>query len=219
MKITVALLCLASGLTLAATPDSSPVALRCGHLLDTQSGNMIDSAVILTSGGKIQDVGTRLAIPSGTQIIDLPEATCLPGLIDAHVHLTGDPTHSGYQSLGISVPRSTVTGVKNARRTLLAGFTTVRNVGAEGYSDVALRDGIEAGDIDGPRMLVSGPALGITGGHCDNDLLAPEFHYTGSGVADGPWAARAKVREVVKYGADLIKIRFSCLGNSTTPLV
>ena len=80
-----------------------------------------------------------------------------------------------------------------------------------------MRDGIEAGDIDGPRMLVSGPALGITGGHCDNDLLAPEFHYTGSGVADGPWAARAKVREVVKYGADLIKIRFSCLGNSTTP--
>ena len=206
MKITVVLLCLASGLTLAATPDSSPVALRCGHLLDVQSGNLIESAVILTAGGKIQDVGTGLAIPSGTQIIDLPEATCMPGLIDAHVHLTGDPTYSGYQSLGISVPRSTVTGVKNARRTLLAGFTTVRNVGAEGYSDVALRDGIEASDIDGPRMLVSGPALGITGGHCDNDLLAPEFHYTGSGVADGPWTARAKVREVVKYGADLIKI-------------
>jgi imidazolonepropionase-like amidohydrolase len=104
------------------------------------------------------------------------------------------------------VPRSTVTGVKNARQTLMAGFTTVRNVGADGYSDVALRDGIEAGDIDGPRMFVSGPALGITGGHCDNNLLAPEFHHTDSGVADGPWAARAKVREVIKYGADLIKI-------------
>jgi imidazolonepropionase-like amidohydrolase len=206
MRITIALLCLASGLIHAATPDSSTVALRCGQLLDVKSGTLIASAVILTAGGKIQDVGAGLAIPSGTQIIDLPEATCLPGLIDAHVHLTGDPTASGYQSLGISVPRSTVTGVKNARLTLLAGFTSVRNVGAEGYSDVALRDGIEAGEIDGPRMLVSGPPLGITGGHCDNNLLAPEFHFTAPNVADGPWAARAKVREVIKYGADLIKI-------------
>lgn len=123
-----------------------------------------------------------------------------------HTHLTGDPTKHGYLSLGISVPRSTVTGVKSARLTLLAGFTTVRNVGADGYSDVALRDGINDGDIDGPRMFVSGPALGITGGHCDNDLLAPEYHFTDPGVADGPWAARAKVREVIKYGADLIKI-------------
>jgi len=205
MRISLALLCLASSLTFAATPDN-PTVLRCGHLLDIQSGKLIDGAVILTAGGKIQDVGTGLAIPSGAQVINLPEATCLPGLIDAHVHLTGDPTASGYKSLGISVPRSTVTGVKNARLTLLAGFTSVRNVGAEGYSDVALRDGIEAGDIDGPRMLVSGPALGITGGHCDENLLAPEFHYTAPNVADGPWAARAKVREVVKYGADLIKI-------------
>jgi len=190
----------------AATPDGPPVALQCGRLLDVESGSLVDNAVILTAGGKIEGVGPNLAIPSGAQIIPLPEATCLPGLIDVHVHLTGDPTKHGYQTLGISVPRSTVTGVKSARQTLLAGFTTVRNVGADGYSDVALRDGIEAGDVDGPRMLVSGPALGITGGHCDNNLLAPEFHYTDPGVADGPWAARAKVREVVKYGADLIKI-------------
>lgn len=205
MRIPV-LFCLAAGLGIAAPPDGSPVALRCGHLLDVQSGNLIDNAVILTAGGKITGVGPSLAIPSGAQIIQLPEATCLPGLIDVHVHLTADPAKQGYQALGISVPRSTVTGVKSARQTLLAGFTTVRNVGADGYSDVALRDGIEAGDVDGPRMLVSGPALGITGGHCDNNLLAPEFHYTNPGVADGPWAARAKVREVIKYGADLIKI-------------
>ena len=205
MRITI-VLCLAAGLGCAAAPDGSPVALRCGRLLDVASGNLIDNAVILTAGGKIEGVGPGLAIPSGAQIIELPEATCLPGLIDVHVHLTGDATKHGYQALGISVPRSTVTGVKSARLTLLAGFTTVRNVGADGYSDVALRDGIEAGDIDGPRMLVSGPALGITGGHCDNNLLAPEFHYTDPGVADGPWAVRAKVREVVKYGADLIKI-------------
>lgn len=132
--------------------------------------------------------------------------TCLPGLIDVHDHLTSDPTHSGYQGLGISVPRSAITGAKNAARTLRAGFTTVRNVGAAGYSDVALRDGINAGEIDGPRLMVSGPPLGITGGHCDEDLLAPEFHFKEDGVADGPWAARAKVREVIKNGADLIKI-------------
>jgi imidazolonepropionase-like amidohydrolase len=206
MKITAVLLSFTAGAILAATPDTPAVALRCGHLLDVQSGNLIENAVILSAGGRITAVGAGLAIPPGAQLIQLPEATCLPGLIDVHVHLTVDPSHLGYQGLGISVPRSTITGVKNARRTLLAGFTTVRNVGAEGYSDVALRDGIEAGEIDGPRMFVSGPALGITGGHCDNNLLAPEFHYMAPNVADGPWAARAKVREVVKYGADLIKI-------------
>ncbi|MGH9658696.1 MAG: metal-dependent hydrolase family protein, partial [Bryobacteraceae bacterium] len=120
--------------------------------------------------------------------------------------LTSDTFRRGYQTLGISTPRKTVTGVRNARVTLQAGFTTVRNVGAPGYADAGLRDGIHDGDVEGPRMIVSGPSLGITGGHCDNNLLAPEFHHTAAGVADGPWAARAKVREVVKYGADVIKI-------------
>jgi imidazolonepropionase-like amidohydrolase len=206
-RIIVALLFFAAGLRLGAAPNDTPaVALRCGHLLDVSSGSLIDNAVILTAGGRITGAGAGLAIPAGAQVVSLPEGTCLPGLIDVHVHLTGDPTKHGYQALGISVPRSTITGVKSARQTLLAGFTTVRNLGADGYSDVAVRDGIEAGDIDGPRMIVSGPALGITGGHCDDNLLAPEFHHVESGVADGPWAARAKVREVVKYGADVIKI-------------
>src|SRR5213595_211856 len=139
-------------------------------------------------------------------LIDLPNATVLPGLTDAHTHLTGDPRNIGYQSLGISIPRATLTGARNARLTLEAGFTTVRNVGAEGYSDVALRDAINAGDIPGPRMLVSGPALGITGGHCDEDLLPFEYHATAEGVADGVEGVQHKAREVIKYGADLIKI-------------
>jgi imidazolonepropionase-like amidohydrolase len=96
--------------------------------------------------------------------------------------------------------------VKNAKRTAEAGFTTVRNVGANEFTDVAVRDGINAGEIVGPRMLVSGPALGITGGHCDENLLPYQFHFKGEGVADGPWAAREKVRQVIKYGADVIKI-------------
>jgi imidazolonepropionase-like amidohydrolase len=143
---------------------------------------------------------------SGDRTLELPNATVLPGLIDAHTHLTGDPRDIGYQSLGISVPRATLKGARNARMTLEAGFTAVRNVGAEGYSDVALRDAINAGDIPGPRMLVSGPALGITGGHCDENLLPFEYHVSAEGVADGVAGVQHKVREVIKYGADLIKI-------------
>ncbi len=180
-------------------------AVHCAHFLDVRSGQMLSDQVVQFKDGRVTSVG---AAP-GVQATDLGQLTCLPGLIDAHVHLTSDPNHSGYDGLGISVTRSVVIGVRNARNTLRAGFTTVRNVGADGFSDVALRDGINAGDVDGPRMLVSGPPLGITGGHADNDLLPPEYHDTAGGVADGPWPARHKVRENVKYGADLIKIMAS----------
>ena len=199
-------------LTLALTSPlahAAPGAVRCGKLLDVRSGKMLaDQLIVFDSEGTITAVGpaSSSAAPSGVTVADLSAATCLPGLIDVHTHLTGDPSHSGYQGLGISVPREAIIGAKNARLTLHAGFTTVRNVGASNYTDVALRDGINAGDVEGPRMLVSGPPLGITGGHCDNNLLPFQFHFQSSGVADGPWPARAKVRETIKYGADLIKI-------------
>ncbi len=188
---------------------AAPGAVRCGKLLDVHSGQLLsDQVIVFDETGTITSVSASAAasLPQGIIPIDLSAATCLPGLIDVHTHLTSDPSYSGYQGLGISVPREAITGAKNARLTIQAGFTTVRNVGAGGFSDVALRDGINAGDVEGPRMFVSGPALGITGGHCDNNLLPYEFHYSEIGVADGPWAARAKVREVVKYGADLIKV-------------
>jgi imidazolonepropionase-like amidohydrolase len=190
----------------ALSPLEGATALVCGKLLDVRSGSLTLNGIVVVEGNTVVSVGPAGAIPSGAVRIDLSQGVCLPGLMDVHVHLTSDPRNSGYSALGVSVPRSTVTGVKNARATLHAGFTTVRNVGASGYSDVALREGIKEGEIEGPRMLVSGPALGITGGHCDNDLLAPEFNFREAGVADGPWAARAKVREVIKYGADVIKI-------------
>ena len=204
-------LVLTVALLAAITPlaSAAPGAVRCGQLLDVRTGRLLkDQVIVFDADGIITAVspaGSPLAA-GGATMVDLPSATCLPGLIDVHTHLTGDPSHSGYQGLGISVPREAVIGVKNARLTVRAGFTTVRNVGASNYTDVALRDGINAGEVEGPRMFVSGPPLGITGGHCDNNLLPFEFHFKDSGVADGPWPARAKVRETVKYGADLIKI-------------
>jgi imidazolonepropionase-like amidohydrolase len=182
------------------------IAVKCGRFIDVKGAQTVLGAVILIKGDTITAVGRDLEVPSGAQLIDLSRQTVLPGLIDCHDHLTVDPSDSGYRSLGVSVPRQALVGARNARLTLEAGFTTVRNVGAAGYTDVALRDAINAGDVIGPRLLVSGPLLGITGGHCDDDLLAPEFNHRAEGVADGPWAARAKVREVIKYGADLIKI-------------
>jgi len=196
-------------LVISQIANAAPGAVHCGKLLDVRSGKLLtDQVIVFDANGTITAVGPASSplAPGGATMVDLPSATCLPGLIDVHTHLTGDPSHSGYQGLGVSVPRQAIVGAKNARLTLRAGFTTVRNVGAGEYTDVALRDGINAGEIDGPRMLVSGPPLGITGGHCDENLLPFEFHYKSSGVADGPWEARTKVRETIKYGADVIKI-------------
>jgi imidazolonepropionase-like amidohydrolase len=199
---------LAFAVPLGAEEKPSIVAtvILAGKLFDPASGRLLDSPVVLISGNRIEAVGSRdLATPAKARRIDLGSATLLPGFIDVHTHLTSDAGGGGYESLGISTPRAALTGAKNARLTLLAGFTSVRNVGAEGYADVALRDAIDAGDVIGPRMQVSGPPLGITGGHCDSNLLPPQFHYSAEGAADGVEAVMHKVREVVKYGADVIK--------------
>src|SRR5881398_3269543 len=186
----------------------SRIIIHAAKLLEVKTGKTLADQAIVIEGDKIVSVGPMVQMQRSTsdRLIDLPNATVLPGLTDAHTHLTGDPRNIGYQSLGISIPRATLTGARNARLTLEAGFTTVRNVGATGYSDVAVRDAINAGDIPGPRMLVSGPALSITGGHCDNNLLPYEYHATSDGAADGIEAVQHKVREIIKYGADLIKI-------------
>jgi len=189
-----------------AQQSTQRVVIRAGHLLDVKSGKMLSDQAIVIEGDNIVGVGPASATPAAdATTINLPNATVLPGLIDAHTHLTFNPSF-GYEMLGISIPREALIGAHNARVTLEAGFTTVRNVGARGYTDVALRDAINTGDVPGPRMLVSGPALSITGGHCDNDLLPYEYHATSDGVADGIENVQHKTREIIKYGADLIKV-------------
>jgi imidazolonepropionase-like amidohydrolase len=208
--VSAAALLVASLCPLAQTPSNSGVtAIQAGKMFDAKAGKMVENQVILVHDDQIQQVGTNLPIPQGAKVIDLSKATVMPGFIDAHVHLTMAAGHSGPAGLTVSVPRSALIGARNARVTLMAGFTTVRNLGAEGFSDVALRDAINDGDVIGPRMQVSGPMISITGGHGDNSILPFEYHATGDGVADGPDEVRHRVRENIKYGADVIKFAAS----------
>ena len=179
--------------------------MRAGKLLDVRTGKTLTNQSIVIEDGKIVSVGPDSGAPADAKVIDLSGKTVLPGLIDAHTHITFEPRF-GYDRLAISVPREALIGAKNARVTLLAGFTTIRNLAATEFADIALRDAINAGDVPGPRIDASGPALSITGGHCDDNLLPYAWHATEVGVADGVENVQHKVREVIKYGADVIKI-------------
>jgi imidazolonepropionase-like amidohydrolase len=189
-----------------AAAQSPVTAVKAAHMVDVRSGALIDDAVVLIAGERITAAGSRLAIPAGATVIDLGSKTLLPGLIDAHTHLTGNPEDAGYASIAISAPRAALSGAKNARLMLKAGFTAARDVGADAYADIALRDAINAGDIPGPRIVASGPALGITGGHCDDTMHAPQYNAVALGVADGVDEVIKRTRQIIKYGADVIKV-------------
>jgi imidazolonepropionase-like amidohydrolase len=182
--------------------------VTASKLIDVEQGQVIANPVVVIENGRFIAVGQRdtLTLPAQVdETIELDGYTLLPGLMDMHVHLTSDASVHGYKRLQRSTSRAAITGVQKAERTLMAGFTTVRNVGAPNYADVALRDAINDGDVLGPRMFVSGPSIGVTGGHCDNNLLPFEYDVVSEGVADGPWAVKTKVRQNIKYGADVIK--------------
>jgi imidazolonepropionase-like amidohydrolase len=192
--------------------QSNTYVLRSARLFDGTSDTLLEPGVIVVSNGMIQSVGSR-AVPSGGAVIDLGDATLLPGFIDAHTHLTDDfnPDYNGARLLGLERPVSekAIRATVNARKTLLAGFTTVRDLGSSDFIDVGLRNAIDANLVPGPRMLVSVHALGSTGGHCDDGagFRFGIFHESRpeDGVINSPAEARYAVRFNIKYGADIIK--------------
>jgi imidazolonepropionase-like amidohydrolase len=207
------LLCLAMGgaaLFSQAGKNAAPARtlVRAGHLLDVKTGKLLDGQTIVVVGDTIQSIAptSQVQAQAGDVVVDLSGMTVLPGLIDVHTHLTMNTDFDPYRELISTDAKEAINGVVNAKTTLMAGFTSVRNVGANGFTDVDLRDAINSGQVPGPHMLVSGPLIGITGGHCDENLLPIKYHVVGDGVADGIAEVQHKVRENIKYGADLIKI-------------
>ncbi len=182
--------------------------VRAGRLLDVRTGKLLDAETIVVVGDSIASIGPTASVQAQPNdlVVDLGAMTVMPGLIDVHTHITSNTEFDPYLELTGTDAKEAINGVVNARTTLLAGFTSVRNVGAGGYTDIDLRDAINAGQVAGPHMQVSGPPLGITGGHCDQNLLPAKYHLVDGGVADGIAAVQQKVRQNIKYGADLIKI-------------
>ena len=203
--------------TLLALQQPTPVtAIRAGTLIDGSGAAPVQNAVILLQGNRITAVGggPNVAIPSGATVIDLSGWTVLPGFVDAHVHLTGHIIGDGdwqHDDLTESAAQRTLLGAAHAQQTLEAGFTTVRNVGAGEFTDIALRNAINAGWVPGPRILGAGVSFGISGGHCDGSSgFQPGSLVSRGGVetgaADGVEQVREAVRYNVKHGADVIKI-------------
>ncbi len=207
MKTTITRLSAATlllGLSQAAFADE--VLIKAGHLVDVASGKVAMSQWIKVNDGVIISVSSQKPeVSQDTKTIDLSDKFVMPGLMDMHTHVVRGLSKNFYDGYFQSPHRAVIGGVVNAEKTLMAGITTIRNVGASDFQDVALRNAINAGEVPGPRMAVSGPALGISGGHCDANSLNHSFKEKAGGIADGPWAVRQKIRENVKYQVDLIK--------------
>ncbi|WP_066490057.1 Xaa-Pro dipeptidase [Sphingomonas sp. CCH9-F2] len=193
---------------MAAPAQKAPetVVVTAARMLDVQSGRMVDRPVVTVVDGKVTAVASGGAVPAGAKRIDLGDATIVPGLIDMHVHLTSLAEVGGYQALKYTDSFWGAVGVANAAKTLRAGFTTVRNVGSSDFQDVGLREAIDGGWVIGPRIVAAGYAIGATGGHCDDNALPPSYDKKLPSVVNSPEEARAKVRWLHKYGAEVIKI-------------
>jgi imidazolonepropionase-like amidohydrolase len=195
-----------------AVPASAATIVTADRMLDVKTGRYIDHpAILVGDDGKIQQIGNlaSMTVPAGTKQIDLPGETLLPGLIDMHVHLNSFAEIGGYQGLKYTDSFWATIGPVNAKKTIEAGFTTVRNVGSPDFDDVALKEAIDGGWVVGPRIVPATYLLGATGGHCDDtNGLPPSLGADKSapGIVTSPEQAREKVRWVRKYGAEVIKI-------------
>ncbi|PIV33756.1 MAG: amidohydrolase [Lysobacterales bacterium CG02_land_8_20_14_3_00_62_12] len=210
LGLTLALAAQAETSSTAATPT---IVLKAAHLFDGASGKLSAPGVLVIQGQRIIGVGAAAAIPADSRVIDLGDATLLPGYIDAHTHITFDHEDNwakGFYEGMLRFPvEQSFHAARNARVTLQAGVTTARDVGASDFIDVALRNAINAGLTEGPRLLVAGHSIGSTGGHCDNSPFPPERVKPSGpieGVCNGPEECRAAVRYQMKWGADVIKI-------------
>jgi imidazolonepropionase-like amidohydrolase len=184
------------------------VVVRAARMLDVVRGEVVSPGIVVVADGKIRSVGSADA-PAGVATIDLGDLTLLPGLIDAHTHLTADIEGDWVTRSVRELPAdAALRGARNARKTLLAGFTTVRDVGAVGFADISLMKAIDRGMVEGPRMIPSAHAIGITGGHCDDTGWAPGVNERGpkEGVADGVDEALKAVRYQIKHGAKVVKV-------------
>ena len=199
--------------TFAAHADETPGSrsdirvVTAARMLDVRSGKVIDNPQVVVREGRIVSVGRAGdAVPAGAERIDLKDMTLLPGLIDMHVHIDSDPTYSGYTYLQFSDRFWSAVSVTHAHDTLMAGFTTIRNLGSDDWNDVGLQQAIDAGKVVGPRIVPAGYAFGATGGHCDSTYFPPSMNDRNAYNADNAEEARKSVREVRKYGAQVIKI-------------
>jgi imidazolonepropionase-like amidohydrolase len=208
MRRALAAFTLALAVLSAGAVQAKTVAVTAARLLDVVSGKYVELPVVIITDGRITAVGPQgsVTIPPDAERIDLPGQTLLPGLIDMHVHLDSNPRYGGYSGLAFTDSFWAVIAVPNAAATLNAGFTTVRNVGADRYNDVALKQAIDEGLIPGPRIIPAGYAISAMGGHCDYTYFPPSVGAVAPGVADGPEEGRKMVRKMHKYGARVIKI-------------
>jgi imidazolonepropionase-like amidohydrolase len=188
--------------------DAQLVAVTADRLIDVASGKVVQQPIVIISGDRITAAGPRaeVQIPAGARRIELPGMTLLPGLIDLHVHLDSDPSYGGYSGLQFNDRFWSVLAVPHAMKTLQAGFTTVRNVGSDGWNDVGLRQAIEEGKVHGPRIISAAYSFGSTGGHCDSTYFPPSMDQKNPFNADSNDEGRRSVRRLRKYGAQVIKI-------------
>ncbi|MFQ3595264.1 MAG: amidohydrolase family protein [Sphingomonadaceae bacterium] len=183
---------------------AATVVITADRMVDVVSGRVIASPQVVVQDGRIVSLDGTGA-PADAQRVELPGLTLLPGLIDMHTHLTSDPRIGRADRFLKTDGYWTLVGAESAAAMLRVGFTTVRNVGSGRYDDVALKQAIDDGRIPGPRIVPATSSLGATGGHCDSNWLPPSLAQKAAGVADGPEALRAKVREARKFGAEVIK--------------